>query len=164
MKVFKKSHHPSEVMIKRVYPLVAILSVVLLLFCQSSCRQDVDCTSPPPSFYFQIQKDGITYPSQKDTLRGFGVYYVTDQQTKIYIPGIAAQENIFQSGVLISKSRELNDQEFVIEIEGQTFTKLKLETYVNPTRCNNWPQVSKVYSNGILVDKNTTGVYVVTSN
>lgn len=163
MKVFKKLHVPTEVMIKRVYPLVSILSLVLLLFWQSSCRQDVDCTSPPPSFYFQIQKDGITYPSQKDTLRGFGIYYVTDQQTKIYIPGIAAQENIFQSGVLISKSRELNDQEFVIEIEGQTFTKLKLETYVNPTRCNNWPQVSKVYSNGILVDKNTTSVYVVTS-
>lgn len=163
MKVFKKLHRPSEVLVKRLHPLVTTLSLVLLLFWQNSCRQDVDCTSPPPSFYFQIQKDGITYPSQKDTLRGFGFYYVTNQQTKIYIPGIAAQENIYQSGVLIAKSRELNDQEFVIEIEGQTFTKLKLETYVNPTRCNNWPQVSKVYADGILVDKNSAGVYVVTS-
>lgn len=162
MKILKKSSNTSGILVKRKYSLLAVLSLVLLLFVQNSCHQNEDCTSPPPSFYFQIQKDGITYPSQKDTLRGLGVYYIKDQQTKIYIPGVAAKGIMYDSGILISKSRELNDQEFVVEIEGQTFTKLKLETYVSNTRCNNWAQISKVYSNGILVDKNTDGVYIVT--
>lgn len=161
MKFYKKLSNSGKTLGKHSQFLFAVASLVLLLFFQSSCRNGLDCASPPPSFYFQIQKDGITYPSQKDTLRGLGIYYITNQQTKVYVPGIIAQNNLYESSTIISMSQELNHPEFIIEIEGQTFTKLKLETSINKTRCNSWPQVSKAYADGTLVDKNPIGVYTI---
>ncbi len=78
----------SEIPAIRLHPLFTVINLIPLLFLLTSCRENMDCTSPPPSFYFQIQKDGITYPSQKDTLKGLGIYYVTAQQTKSYVGGI----------------------------------------------------------------------------
>ena len=145
------------------YALLAVTSLLLLLFLQSSCRRTGDCASPPPSFYFKIKKEGITYPTPKDTLRGLGVYYLPDPQTKKYIPGIKSYDNLYQSSFLIAQSRELNDPEFVIEIEGQIFARLKLETSISKTRCNSWPEISKAYADGALMDKSSVGVYLITA-
>lgn len=163
MKFYTNMHNQGKTRTKNKCSLLAITSLVFLLFFQSSCHQNADCVSPPPSIYFQIQKGGITYPTSKDTLRGLGIYYAPSQVTKIYMPAISSHDNLYESSTLIAYSRDMKDPEFVIEIEGQIFTRIKLETYVNKTRCNSWPQISKAYADGVLIDKNSAGVYLITT-
>ncbi len=43
---------------------------------------------------------------------------------------LTCADNLYDPGMLISMSKELNDPEFIIEIEGKAFTRLKLETYL----------------------------------
>lgn len=137
-----------------------MLTVALLTLWISGCNNS-DCQSPPPSFQFQIEDQGITYPSLSDTLKDFGVYY-QNAGYHFYVSDIKSNGRTFQSGTLIMTSASQKNPEFVVQVMGETFAIVRMETYINKSKCNGWDEISKVYVNGKEVQRNADRAYLIT--
>lgn len=132
----------------------------MIALLMSGCRHGVDCMAPPSEIAIQIIDGPLTYPADLDTAARIRVSYIENNQQK-YIPDLVRIKDVFLSSILIETSRSANDPEFSFELKGKVLAKIKLETYVNKTKCNRWAAISKVYQNGEVISRSSTGAYLL---
>lgn len=140
-----------------VLPFCCLLGLTSYLL--TGC-DNVDCQSPPPSFFFRIASDGLIYPTPADTSAKLTISYLDGGQRK-NITDIKEIESFFDSSDIIARSWALNNPEFTLEFNNQELTKIRFDTYMNNDKCQGWPSVSKVYENGVPVQKNENRFFVL---
>ena len=134
--------------------------IILSLYCLlgsvtcfiMGCDTNVDCKSPPPSFFFRIISNGIVYPTLADTSAKLTIYYVAGGGKKT-ITDLREIDGFFDSSEIISSSWTLDNPEFTLVFNNQELSKIKFDTYMNNAKCQGWPSVSNVYENGQLAEK-----------
>ncbi|KAA0992721.1 hypothetical protein [Dyadobacter aurulentus] len=134
-----------------------ILSLIFLF----SCGDRVDCQAPPPVFYFQVKANGVTYPNSGST-SDIRIFYADGANSKTYISDLDSYEGIFTTGALIMKSHALNNPEITVELRGEPFAKLRLETFINTAKCQGWATVSKVYQDNKPLTPSSGNIYIIT--
>ena len=145
-----KSYHIKIMKISLLRP-PFLLSCLMACFL-AGCDRNIDCQSPPPSFFFRVVRDGSIYPSAANPSAILKISYAEGGQQK-YLTDLEVIDGFFTSSMIIERSWALDDPAFTLELNGQILTKIKLENYMNNARCQGWPSVSEVYENGQLAKK-----------
>ena len=143
-------------------------SATRLTFCISTialcwgtgCNNNVECMAPPPELAIQIMEGALTYPADLDTVARVKVSYQENDQQK-YVTDLVRMKDVFLASMLIQESSKANDPEFSFELNGRVLAKMKMETYINKTKCGDWANISKVYHNGEVVPRSINGAYLL---
>lgn len=145
----------------RIFSFYLMIGVISCLFTSCS-KNNVECQTPPPSFFFRVMSDGSIYPSQSDTSSTLIISYLDGDQRKI-ISDLKEIDGFFDSSEIITRSWALHNPAFTLELNGQEFTKIRFDTYMNNAKCQGWASVSNVYENGQLLQKNENRFFVLGS-
>lgn len=121
---------------------------------------NVDCQAPPSQIAFQIMDGALIYPADLDTAASVKVAYQENNQKK-YVADLIRIGDTFQSSMLIEDSRKANDPEFYFELNGRVLATIRMETYINNSKCNGWANISKVYQNGEVVSRSPNWAYLI---
>jgi hypothetical protein len=132
-----------------------ILSVCHLI--QISCRP-MECQSPPPVLRFLIVDKNdksliskINKDSLKFTFKELNGKTQTLSDLRIYVNDSTAIEpfnHIIETYELVTKSNQLQDSLFFIELNGKVLGKIQLKTFRNDEKCQGWLTASEVSFNG----------------
>lgn len=125
-----------------------------------SCTNKGECLALPSEIAIQIIDGTLTYPADLDTAARIKVSYQESGQQK-YIADLGIIGDEFHSSMLIEASRKANDPEFSFELNGRILSKMKMETYIEKSRCSGWARISKVYQNGEVIAKSPNGAYII---
>jgi hypothetical protein len=138
--------------------LLLLLGISILSFV--GCLGKRECQSPPPSFYFQVQKNDTIYPIQGDSSGRLNVFYMAGSQ-RINVSDLAEINGAYSSSEIIERSWTLKNPDFVIELDGEVLTSIAFETYINNDKCQGWPSISNVYEHGQRLQKEDYAFYIL---
>jgi hypothetical protein len=131
-------------------------SFFTLLGCfliQISCNS-LECQSPPPVLRFLIVDKNdksliskINKDSLKFTFKELNGKTQTLSDLRISVNDSTAIEpfnHIIETYELVTKSNQLQDSLFFVELNGKTLGKIQLKTFKNNEKCQGWITASEV--------------------
>jgi hypothetical protein len=137
-----------------------ILTLTLLLSCfliEISCRS-LECQSPPPVLRFLIVDkndksliSNINKDSLKFTFKELNGKTQTLSDLRISVNDSTSIEpfnHIIETYELVTKSNQLQDSLFFVELNGKVLGKIQLKTFLNNEKCQGWITASEVLFNG----------------
>jgi hypothetical protein len=136
-----------------------IFTTVLLavsFFIQNSCRP-MECQSSPPVLRFQIldkNDKSLISKMNKDSLRftfkELNGNTKTLSDLRVNVNDSTSTEpinHIIQTYELVTKSNQLKDSSFFVELNGKVLGKIQLKTFLNDEKCQGWITASEVLFN-----------------
>jgi hypothetical protein len=140
--------------IKNISTLVLLLSCLLI---KISCSPP-ECQSPPPVLRFLIVDkneksliSNINKDSLKFTFKELNGKTQTLSDLTINVNDSTAIEpfnHIIETYELVTKSNQLQDSLFFVELNGKILGKIQLKTFRNDEKCQGWLTASEVLFNG----------------